>query len=296
MKKKVWILITAVILVCLLSGCGCEHVWQEATCLNPRVCTECNETEGDPLGHAWQEADCENPMLCVRCGFTTGDPLGHEWREATCETDRACIRCALVEGEALGHDWIPATCDAPETCSRCELTRGEPLTHVLSDWSLSGETAKRACTACGMEEMQTSESYLTTWLPGMWRFVKAVDRNGVTQEAAPEMTEILTLKWEEGSKAVLTTGLGTFHGEMKYQGYQKADDSDMYGYHFVAEGGEISQFMYIRTETQENLYFMSMDDSLMEFERDAVETVAEESLPQETTEETVPETTGESKS
>lgn len=102
MKRSVQLI--ACLLLCtvpFLAACGHEHVWEPATCTEPATCSECGETEGEPLGHSWQEATCTTPKTCTVCGET--------------------------EGEALGHDWIPATHDAPETCSRCGETRGEPL-------------------------------------------------------------------------------------------------------------------------------------------------------------------------
>lgn len=33
----------------------CEHQWKEASCTEPKTCTVCHETQGEPLGHAWDE-------------------------------------------------------------------------------------------------------------------------------------------------------------------------------------------------------------------------------------------------
>ena len=38
-------------LILCLSGCACKHEWAEATCTEPKTCTKCGETEGDPLEH-----------------------------------------------------------------------------------------------------------------------------------------------------------------------------------------------------------------------------------------------------
>ena len=54
-------IITALIfsaLLTVLTGCGHEHKWTEATCTEPKKCTECGKTEGEPLGHKWKEATC----------------------------------------------------------------------------------------------------------------------------------------------------------------------------------------------------------------------------------------------
>ena len=48
----------------MLSGCGHTHKFADATCIEPKTCKVCGETEGKPLGHDWQEADCVNPKIC----------------------------------------------------------------------------------------------------------------------------------------------------------------------------------------------------------------------------------------
>ena len=65
-------------MLCFLTGCGCQHEWQEADCLNPKTCIKCGKTEGEALGHDWKEADCFNPRTCTRCGETEGEALGHK--------------------------------------------------------------------------------------------------------------------------------------------------------------------------------------------------------------------------
>ena len=61
------ILVAAAIIFLLprLRGGGkaaCSHVWAEATCLEPKTCTICGETEGEPLGHDFQD------NFCTVCG------------------------------------------------------------------------------------------------------------------------------------------------------------------------------------------------------------------------------------
>ncbi len=52
-----------------------EHTWAEATCTQPRTCTECGETEGEPLEHEWTPATLEAPKTCVNCGATEGEAV-----------------------------------------------------------------------------------------------------------------------------------------------------------------------------------------------------------------------------
>lgn len=39
-----------------------KHVWAEATCTEPKTCTVCGETEGEPLGHDFVDG------ICTVCG------------------------------------------------------------------------------------------------------------------------------------------------------------------------------------------------------------------------------------
>ena len=38
------------------------HVWADATCTQPKTCTVCGKTEGEPLGHEFED------NICTRCG------------------------------------------------------------------------------------------------------------------------------------------------------------------------------------------------------------------------------------
>ncbi len=51
------------------------HTWLDATCTEPRACSTCGETEGEPLGHDMQPATFDEPAFCLRCGYTEGEPL-----------------------------------------------------------------------------------------------------------------------------------------------------------------------------------------------------------------------------
>ena len=127
MKKKLTVLLLVLTCLALLAGCGCEHEWAEADCVNPKHCTLCEETEGDPLGHVWMAATCEAPKTCEVCAATDGDPKGHSWVDASCEEPKHCDVCALTEGEALGHTWMEVTTEAPMTCETCAATEGEKI-------------------------------------------------------------------------------------------------------------------------------------------------------------------------
>ena len=128
MKKRFIILVLALCCTAVLSGCFCKHAsWNDATCLAPRTCPDCGETEGEALGHVWMAATCEEPKTCEQCGETQGEAKGHDMTTATCTESEHCTRCDLVTAEALGHDWQEATTEVPKTCATCSETEGERI-------------------------------------------------------------------------------------------------------------------------------------------------------------------------
>ena len=76
MKKLICIFILTVVV--LLSSCGHKHTWIDATCTQPKTCSECGQTEGEALGHDWTEATHQSPKTCKRCGETKGGVLLYE--------------------------------------------------------------------------------------------------------------------------------------------------------------------------------------------------------------------------
>ena len=127
MKKRIEILLLCMALLLLLSSCGCEHQWTEASCVNPKTCTLCQETEGAPLGHSWAAATCDLPKTCENCGANEGEAKGHTWVEATCTVAKNCSLCHQIEGEPLEHDWEDATTETPKTCRNCQKTEGTKI-------------------------------------------------------------------------------------------------------------------------------------------------------------------------
>lgn len=105
MKQKLSVLILSILCVCLLAGCACRHEWTEADCLNPKVCTKCDATEGEALGHDWQDATCQAPRTCTRCGTTEGEIAEHTYGSwTTSDTDkmeRICTVCGDKETQAV---------------------------------------------------------------------------------------------------------------------------------------------------------------------------------------------------
>lgn len=156
--KKTIALLSIALCILTFSACACEHQWIDANCENPKRCSECDATEGVPLGHNWLDADCENPQRCSKCDATQGNPVEHDWLEADCETPKTCSKCDATDGDALGHEWQNATCTTKKTCVVCQKQVGLPLEHnyevveVLQEATCSVKgIALRQCTLCGTE-------------------------------------------------------------------------------------------------------------------------------------------------
>ena len=176
MKKRITLALI-LLLAFSLCACGHSHTWKDATCTEPKTCTECGATEGEPAGHTWKEATCTEPKTCTECGATEGEPAGHTWKEATCTEPRTCTGCGATEGEPIDHTWKEATCTEPRTCSVCGATEGEPLGHTCDKWKVvekatcskhGSETG--VCTVCG--ETITRETDLAEHTPGDWEVKK----------------------------------------------------------------------------------------------------------------------------
>lgn len=158
MKRNLTTLIVLLICVHLLSGCGCQHEWATVSCTLAKTCSQCGETEGEPLGHNWAEATCVEPRTCGGCGLTEGEPLGHSWQDATCTAPKICENCGEIGDELVGHPW--------------------------TDWSFNGEDAMvRSCGSCGTEESCTMEAYLQEHLAGHWDAVSVANLNRRSDDA-----------------------------------------------------------------------------------------------------------------
>ena len=82
--KKLLFLMTLAVIMLVFAGCGHEHTFGKATCLEPQTCTECGATNGTALGHAWKDATCQAPKTCERCSETQGEKVDHDVTEGKC--------------------------------------------------------------------------------------------------------------------------------------------------------------------------------------------------------------------
>lgn len=128
MKKRILnVVLIASMIATLISGCGHEHTWVDATCEAPKTCSGCGATEGEVADHTWVEATCAAQKTCSVCGETEGESLPHTWVEVTCAAPKTCSECGETEGEALPHTWIDANFQSAKTCSECGETEGEAI-------------------------------------------------------------------------------------------------------------------------------------------------------------------------
>ena len=74
--------------------------------------------------HEWEPATCTEPKKCSFCGMTSGEPIGHNWAPASCLTPKTCRFCGASEGTAAGHNWVEATYSSPKHCTVCNQTNG----------------------------------------------------------------------------------------------------------------------------------------------------------------------------
>lgn len=137
------------VIMCLSTGCNKNkqhtHEWNEATCITPKTCKTCGETEGVALGHNsgnWvvdQEATCTTSGSkheeCTRCHAVLSreeiDPLEHnlvhyEELKPTCtevghKAYDACTRCDYTTYVELpsGHNWVEVSNESEMICSVC---------------------------------------------------------------------------------------------------------------------------------------------------------------------------------
>ena len=97
----------------------CQHEWVDATCVAPKTCSTCNETEGEALGHN-EIIDAKVEPTCTKDGKTEG---------------KHCSRCneVLLEQEKIsqtGH-------------------KEETLAAKIPTCMESGFTESKKCSTCG---------------------------------------------------------------------------------------------------------------------------------------------------
>lgn len=152
--KKNYLTVTTMLMIfcCVLSACGHEHTWVAATCTEPKTCSECGATEGEPLGHDWEEATCIKPRTCKRCGYVEDDTLAEHVCENWTETvDATCTEEGYRKGKCkvCGKEIVETIAKKDHSFSAWEITKEASCQE-------KGERIRR-CSVCGEEEKEIIE-------------------------------------------------------------------------------------------------------------------------------------------
>ena len=102
----------------------CEHNWVDATCTEPKTCSECGETDGEPNGHT-EETIAGKAATCTEAGLTEG---------------KKCTVC----GETTVQQTVIAALGHTE-----EIIAGTAATCTEA-----GQTDGKKCTVCGVTTVQ----------------------------------------------------------------------------------------------------------------------------------------------
>ncbi len=128
MKAKSILLLVGVMVALVIGLTSCdlldnfftethEHAWEEATCLSPKTCSTCAETEGEALGHT-EETVAGTSATCTETGITEGKicsvcteiivaqeeipAAGHIF------TDGVCV-CGLIDNLFVGKTMVASS-------------------------------------------------------------------------------------------------------------------------------------------------------------------------------------------
>lgn len=154
MKKKILVAILVYVMCLLLAGCACKHDWVEATCTEPKTCSKCGETEGEPLGHTpgeWEiwNTDYVSTMVWLRQPCTVC--------EEDVNTDMKALNSLVEDGKFLFSadefvdriDYIFRYYDELKCSASMNAVDGETLTATIAN-----ENNKSAATVIFIEDSE----------------------------------------------------------------------------------------------------------------------------------------------
>lgn len=149
MKRKKLIIILSIVAAVLIAGIiitiivisnngKCEDHTYDNAC--DAICNVCGETR-EVSEHQWDEADCLNPKICKVCGVKEGNALGHtaEEDDGDCTTEVKCIVCQEViipaNNDHIAHA-DDGDCTTPVICTECDIVIVEAKTthDHLGEW------------------------------------------------------------------------------------------------------------------------------------------------------------------
>ena len=231
MRRALYVL-AVLLLTSLLAGCACAHEWTQPDCMNPAVCTKCDETGEEALGHNWAPASCESPETCLNCGATQGD--------------------------APGHDWTDASCTTAQTCRSCGTVQGDPSPHVFEDWmfDLESEIMQHICSNCSYEESSTldREVYLESLLTGCWEF-SMLFRDDSSYYSSYSFSEPMDqLFFGDHHQVTGSVTMESFEGTWEFQEYIPEEDADLYSFLIPNVQGKVLPAMLVTGGDTDYLY------------------------------------------
>ena len=158
------------------SGCGdsytdtpvpaTDHSWKEATCIDPKTCSVCDTTEGDPLGHSFNRnilkpealksaATCVDPAVYFKscsCGeistdekdiFEYGTAKGHSFNQKVTKTETLKSAATCVDPAVY---YLSCSCGEISTDEKDIFEYGTGKGHSFNQEVPKTETLKSAAT------------------------------------------------------------------------------------------------------------------------------------------------------
>lgn len=186
MRKRILAIITLLIVLSVLAGCGHQKesitkestgeissqettkaaesgTKAETTKAESEESTAAETTEEQKKPETTKSADTTKPAETTNQADTTKtaettipqtEPAKpthtHSYSAATCTKPATCS-CGATSGSALGHRFSDATCTKAPTCTRCGATSGSALGHSYSNGK---------CTKCGVSNPNYKEPAL----------------------------------------------------------------------------------------------------------------------------------------
>ena len=109
---------------------GCEHEWQDATCIAPKTCRICGAIEGDVNPNAHPETVTDDIVCydrnCSACGAVIAPGHPEEKGYHNFDENHRCGNCGKTECELFGHTpGAEATKTEAQTCTVCGVVLKE---------------------------------------------------------------------------------------------------------------------------------------------------------------------------
>ncbi len=85
---------------------------QSGSLVNENTSSDSENVSSIPADHIHQfkAATCTEPKTCSECGTTEGEPLGHKWMAATCKYPKTCLVCKATDNKLGKHIYINGRC------------------------------------------------------------------------------------------------------------------------------------------------------------------------------------------